>query len=248
MLSACVLLTIETIATIRDLLLSYRDISLLSSGRATGSDANSTQIRDWILSQKRWAGIFGVYNFTDGSQRGLGELNVLMFRYDPTKPEFLGHCEQARWIQVMKVDSVERKRMLALATGMLAAAPRVAGAQAAALPIRFATAPIEEAMLPYYAQEKGFFRAAGLNVELEVFPNGGSVTQGVLAGAVDVGVTNSGSLALAHTRGIPLYLLACGATYSRSSPIAHLVVSKSFAFKSARDLSGKSIAVSPSRI
>jgi branched-chain amino acid transport system substrate-binding protein len=57
--------------------------------RANGSDATSTQIRDWILSQKSWAGIFGVYNFTDGSQRGLGELNVLMFQYDPTKPEFL---------------------------------------------------------------------------------------------------------------------------------------------------------------
>jgi NitT/TauT family transport system substrate-binding protein len=142
-----------------------------------------------------------------------------------------------------KVDSVKRKRMLALATSILAAAPRAARAQVAAAPIRFATAPIEEAMLPYYAQEKGFFRAAGLNVELDVFPNGGSVTQGVLAGAVDVGVTNSGSLALAHTRGIPLYLLACGATYTQSSPTAHLVVAKSFVFKNARDLSGRTIAV-----
>jgi NitT/TauT family transport system substrate-binding protein len=133
--------------------------------------------------------------------------------------------------------------MLALAASMLAAVPRVVSAQGAAPPIRFATAPIEEAMLPYYAQEKGFFGAAGLNVELEVFPNGGSVTQGVLAGAVDVGVTNSGSLALAHTRGIPLYLLACGATYARSSPGAHLVVSKTSAFRSALDLSGKTIAV-----
>jgi branched-chain amino acid transport system substrate-binding protein len=57
--------------------------------RSIGTDATSTQIRDWILAQKSWPGVFGIYNFTDGSQRGIGEMNVLMLRYDPSKPDML---------------------------------------------------------------------------------------------------------------------------------------------------------------
>ena len=49
---------------------------------------------------------------------------------------------------------------------------------------------VEEAALPYYAQEKGIFKAAGLNVQLTVLPNGGSVSSAILGGALDGGVTN----------------------------------------------------------
>src|ERR1017187_7981612 len=85
--------------------------------------------------------------------------------------------------------------------------------------IRFGVVGVEESALPYYAQEKGLFRAAGLNVEISILPNGGSGTQGILGGALDIGVTNSGSLSSAFIRGLPLYMLACGAVYAPRSPI-----------------------------
>jgi NitT/TauT family transport system substrate-binding protein len=110
--------------------------------------------------------------------------------------------------------------------------------------VRFGAVPVEEGMLPFYADAKGFFKAAGLNVQVQQFPNGGSVTQGVLGGALDVGVTNSGSLSSAHARGVPLYLLACGALYSPQSPISHVGVNKTLGIKTAKDLTGKTLAVS----
>lgn len=128
-----------------------------------------------------------------------------------------------------------------LAAGLTLSA-RAARAQSAST-IRFGVVPGEESALPYYAQQKGRFAAAGLDVALTTFRDGGSVTQGVLAGALDLGVTNSGSMALAHMRGLPLSLVECGATYSARAPIAHLVVAKGSPVRGARDLSGKTIAV-----
>lgn len=101
--------------------------------------------------------------------------------------------------------------------------------------------------MPYYADQKGFFKAAGLDVTLQIFPNGGSVTQGLAGGAIDVGVTNSGSMSLAHLRGLPITLLACGALYSPSAPIAHIVAGKSSGIRTAKDLSGKTLSVSTLR-
>jgi NitT/TauT family transport system substrate-binding protein len=109
--------------------------------------------------------------------------------------------------------------------------------------VRFGVVGVEESALPYYAQEKGLFKAAGLNVEITVMPNGGSVTQGILGGALDVGVTNSGSLAAAYIHSLPIYMLACGAVYAPRSPISHLAVGKA-GITSAKELSGKTFAVS----
>ncbi len=113
--------------------------------------------------------------------------------------------------------------------------------------VRFGAVPVEEAALAYYAFEKGYFKAAGIDAQLQILPNGGSVTQAILGGALDVGVTNSGSMSSAHARGVPLYLVACGATYTPTEPIAHLAVGKTTGVKSAKDLSGKTLAVSTLR-
>jgi NitT/TauT family transport system substrate-binding protein len=141
---------------------------------------------------------------------------------------------------------VRRSQLLAYTGAALAAARLPAGAQTLD-PVRFGSVGVEEAAVVYYAQEKGLFKQAGLNVDLSMFPNGGSVTQGMLGGAIDCGVTNSGSMSSAHVRGLPLSLVACGALYSQASPIAHLVVNKTLGIRSAKDLSGKTLAVSTLR-
>lgn len=140
---------------------------------------------------------------------------------------------------------MRRAALLALSGAGFAAAALPARAQAET--VRFGGAGVEESALPWYAQEKGFFKDAGVDVALSTFPNGGSITQGMLGGSIDVGVTNSGSMSSAYVRGLPLYLVACGALYSPSSPIAHLVVNKTLGIHSAKDLSGRTIAVSTLR-
>jgi hypothetical protein len=59
--------------------------------RKLGTSATFDQIRQWILSQNNYAGISGVYDFTDkgaGSQRGLSSKDVLIMKWDDTKPAF----------------------------------------------------------------------------------------------------------------------------------------------------------------
>jgi NitT/TauT family transport system substrate-binding protein len=137
---------------------------------------------------------------------------------------------------------MKRSAMIAISAAAMGAAALPAYAQSET--IRFGVVGVEEAALPYYAQEKGLFKAAGLNVVLSVMPNGGSVTQGILGGALDVGVTNSGSMSSAFIRGLPLQMLACGAVYAPRSPISHLAVGKASGIASAKDLAGKTFAVS----
>lgn len=138
---------------------------------------------------------------------------------------------------------MKRSALIAISAAALGASTLPVRAQGSDA-IRFGVVGVEESALPMYAQEKGLFKAAGLNVALTVMPNGGSVTQGILGGALDIGVTNSGSLASAFIRSLPLYLLACGAVYAPRSPISHLAVGKAAGIRSAKDLSGKTFAVS----
>ncbi len=135
--------------------------------------------------------------------------------------------------------------------GMLGAAAvagysSAASAQTGPTPstVRWGLLPGEESALPYYAQQLGYFQRAGLAIELTTFRDGGAVTQGVISGALELGATNSGSMSLAHRRGLPLYLVQCGAMYTDGVPIAHLSVIKGSPIRSARDLTGKTIAVS----
>jgi branched-chain amino acid transport system substrate-binding protein len=60
--------------------------------RKLGTSATYEQIRNWILSQNEYAGISGVYDFTDkgaGAQRGLSSKDVLIMKWDDTKPAFI---------------------------------------------------------------------------------------------------------------------------------------------------------------
>jgi NitT/TauT family transport system substrate-binding protein len=138
---------------------------------------------------------------------------------------------------------MKRSAMISLSAAALGATALPALGQSTET-VRFGIVPVEEAALAYYAQEKGFFKAQGLTVELTFLPNGGSVTSAILGGALDVGVTNSGSMSAAYLKGLPLQMLACGAVYSPSSPISHLAVGKASGIKSAKDLSGKTLSVS----
>src|SRR6202453_2741883 len=138
---------------------------------------------------------------------------------------------------------MKRSAMIAVSGAALAATTLPVRAQSAAT-VRMGVVGVEEAALPYYAQEKGIFKAAGLDVQLTVLPNGGSVTRGILGNAVHVGVTNSGSMSAAYIQGLPLQMLACGAVYAPRSPISHLAVGKGSGLTTAKDLNAKTFAVS----
>lgn len=96
----------------------------------------------------------------------------------------------------------------------------------------------------YYAQDMGFFTKAGLAVELTTFPNGAAISAGVASGALDIGVSNPVQLANAVVHGVPLVFIAAGALNSTAAPTALLCVAANSPIKTARDLIGKTIAIS----
>lgn len=51
--------------------------------RTLGLNASAIQIRDYILNLRSFVGISGVYNFSDGSQRGINSASVTIMRWEP---------------------------------------------------------------------------------------------------------------------------------------------------------------------
>jgi NitT/TauT family transport system substrate-binding protein len=141
---------------------------------------------------------------------------------------------------------MKRLEMLAGTAAALAAAAAPGAAQTLPV-IRLGTGLAEEKELVYYAQDRGFFKQAGLDVQIDVMSDGGAATAAAIGGALDMTVTNTGSVAAAHARGLPLYLVSPGALYSTATPIAYLVTAPDSPIRSAKDLAGKTIGVTTLR-
>jgi NitT/TauT family transport system substrate-binding protein len=138
---------------------------------------------------------------------------------------------------------MKRAAFTALLAGA-AAAPRIALAQAAPTVIRIGTAPVESYALVYQGVERGFFKAAGLDVQIQSFTGGGGVMTAFAGGALDMGCANVGAQANAHIRGLSFSMVAGGGLYSTNSPTTVLAVSKTSTYKTGKDLNGKTIGVS----
>jgi len=96
----------------------------------------------------------------------------------------------------------------------------------------------------YYAQDMGFFKKAGLAVDLQTFANGAAVTSAVAGNAADVGISNPVGLANAFSHSAPFTLIAGGGMYSSKAPTTVMCVAKDSPLKTAKDFEGKTIAVS----
>lgn len=117
--------------------------------------------------------------------------------------------------------------------------PRVAAAQDAA--IRIGAYTIDAAAEPFYAQEMGFFKKAGFDAVVTTFTSGNNIAAALLGGALDVGEIDLVSMASAHSRGLPLILLAPGALFVKNSQTSTLMVRTTSPIKTAKDLNGKVI-------
>lgn len=132
-------------------------------------------------------------------------------------------------------------RLLAAALLCTALAPAPGAAQSNAL--RVGTAPVEVGAVAYYAADEGFFKKAGLDVELVPAANGPAIAAAVASGTVDIGSANALSIAQAHERGLNFVFIAPAGAYTSSSPTAGIVVARTSTVRGAKDLAGKTIAV-----
>lgn len=62
----------------------------VSALKKLGLNATSGQIESYIENLHGWAGAYGIYDFRDGSQRGLAASNGIVVRWDPAKDYWVG--------------------------------------------------------------------------------------------------------------------------------------------------------------
>jgi NitT/TauT family transport system substrate-binding protein len=134
------------------------------------------------------------------------------------------------------------RSLLAAATAPLLPAP-IAAQTAPPARIRIAITSADNFAEGYYAQDAGFFTKAGLDVEVVGMTTGAQISAAVAGGAIDIGMSNTVQLVNAMTHGAPFVIVAAGGLYSNAAPNSALVVAKDSPLRTARDLEGKTCAV-----
>jgi NitT/TauT family transport system substrate-binding protein len=139
---------------------------------------------------------------------------------------------------------LDRRRALALLAGAAAMPAAAARANAqAAPPVRVAFMSTDAFAQAGYADAAGFFKQADVGIELVTLPNSGAIAAAVAGGSLDVGLANPVSLANAIEQGLPFVAIAAGALFSEKKPQALLIVPKTSAVQTAKDLEGKTVGL-----
>jgi NitT/TauT family transport system substrate-binding protein len=150
--------------------------------------------------------------------------------------------------KVAIVTGAARKVLAALSVLVAMCLPLMpASAQAPPFVLRLGAAANETYAEAYYAQDMGFFRDAGLNVEITTMVSGAAIMAGVMGGALDIGGAGLSAIANGHLRGLPVFLVAPGGVYSTTSPTSGLIVAKTSQIRKPADFVGKTIAVTTLR-
>lgn len=138
--------------------------------------------------------------------------------------------------------ALPRRRALALVAAV-AVLPRRSRAQTT-IPIRLG-AGLDDGLTPVlYAMHSGIFERHGLDVTITSSSNGAALAAAVAGGSVDIAKSALMSLLAAYAHGVRFKIVAGGTIYDPKAPTDELVVLAESSFRVARDLTGKTIAVS----
>jgi NitT/TauT family transport system substrate-binding protein len=138
---------------------------------------------------------------------------------------------------------MNRRTALSIGAAALTAplVPSIVRAQSK--PLRIALVPIDNNALPFFAQEMGFFKAAGLAAEVQQMQSGAAMTAAVAGGSIDIASSNIVQLAQAHDKKIPFTLVAPAGVYLPQAATTVLMTPNATPLKTAKDFTGKTIAV-----
>jgi NitT/TauT family transport system substrate-binding protein len=108
--------------------------------------------------------------------------------------------------------------------------------------VRVAVATVYVPFAPIFvAQELGFYKEMGLEVEATVYRGGGPAQEAMAAGAADILTNSPMGAALAISKGIKQKVVAAGGTVTPGG--WHIIVRKDSGIKSMKDLDGKKVGV-----
>jgi ABC-type nitrate/sulfonate/bicarbonate transport system substrate-binding protein len=143
------------------------------------------------------------------------------------------------------MDAMNRFRIVLLALTFVLGALPAAAQTRDKITVAFPTVdPTAEVL---YAFDLGLFEKAGLDVTLQPLSNGGAIAAGVASGTIDIGIGNVIAIETAHSKGLPLTVIAPAALNLNSAPSNVLIVKKDSPLRTAHDLNGLVIATNPLR-
>lgn len=108
--------------------------------------------------------------------------------------------------------------------------------------VRVAFLPFSYSAQVLYAQDMGFFKKAGISVDLQSIAYGAAVATAVASGAVDIGIATITTLAIAHSKNIPFIIVSPAAEYIAAQPAAGwLFVGNQTTIQKGADMNGKTV-------
>jgi NitT/TauT family transport system substrate-binding protein len=140
---------------------------------------------------------------------------------------------------------MRRSEFIAATGAALVAAPfagiGIASAQELRV-LRVGVAEGDDATPTLYAVKSGLFKKYGLDVQVTPMPSGAAALAALSGGAVDIAGSSMLPFLSARNAGLPLTIVAPLAVYSPESVYAAILVKKDSAYKTGKDLNGKTIA------
>ena len=111
--------------------------------------------------------------------------------------------------------------------------------------VKVGVIPIVDVAPIYLGIKQGFFTAQGLEVSLETAQGGAAIVPGVVSDQYQFGFSNTTSLLLAGSQGLPLKAVASGvaSTGVAGKDFGAVIVKAGSPIRSAADLAGKRVAV-----
>jgi NitT/TauT family transport system substrate-binding protein len=134
-----------------------------------------------------------------------------------------------------------RRRALFLLASLPVAFPATVRAQAP--PVRLGAAANDTYAETLFALDGGFYKRAGIDVDVTMFTNAQAMVTAAAGGAIDVGMADVIQIGNAINRGVALGVIASGALYDKANPTAMLCVAQDGPVRTARDLTGQTVAV-----
>lgn len=103
--------------------------------------------------------------------------------------------------------------------------------------------PADTSAVVNYAEQLGYFKNRGVDVAISIMNSGPVIANAVTGGSLDVGAMNSGSIAVARSRGIPLKFFAAAASGSPSLMTDVIMVRKDSPIRTGADFNDKTVGI-----